>query len=1128
MKPRLLTPFIVVASTCNRHALRSIASACVVTLTLGAHNASAATWASSQSGNWDNIAATGWNGAYPNAVGAVAAYDNTAATANAQITQNVVAGVTVSTISLSGTGAASARSLTIVPTNAIVFDEDGIGEGAASIVHDTTTGANVNDRLIFNAGTLTLADDLLISKSSTVSIVANAIQISSTIGGTGNVTLQSSSNATTNGNIFLSPSAANTFTGNVLIRKGAITFNHKDAFGNAANTITLGESAMGDAILITTASVGIVPQPIVAAAGAGALTLGSNSTATTAKTTFSGTVTANGPLSLTSASPGTQPVTFSNTISGAGGILKVGVGTVALNAANNYTGGTTISAGILAVGSSGTLGDNVVGNDITISGGNLLLSSPANLGGNQAIIYNSGGIGVNFTPASPIPLTDNSTAGGVFGINYTGTGGVTSLGSLYNGYWFLGSFTVGIFDGATLGSGGDSIYRLGGGGGTLTIANSVLVGANDLLIGGIGGGRVILPAANTFTGPTTIESATVGISSIGDVGAGSSSLGNPASEESAILLGSGANAVGIDYTGSTAASSNRVLNLAGTTGKVTLSNSGTAPINWTSPLVFSGIGARTIQLGNTTDSAGGAVNGITDQGLNKTSLVKAGISNSTWTLTGNTYTGNTQIDGGVLDASLASLSGSYINLDGDSDTQYGVIQSSGSLTRTLSTTAAAANIKLGTNSGFAARGGDLTVTLSAGAPLNWGGTAFMGTGTARLVFGSTSANGKVTFTNDINLNTNDAFERRIYVEQGIGGDSAELTGVISPGTLAGGGPAPSGIQKLGNGTLILSGINTYKGVSTVNAGKLLINGDQTAATGTSTVNTGGTLGGTGTVGGAVIVNSGGTLNGTVTVNGAVTVSGGGTLAPGTSVGTLNVLAAVTFAGTPGSSALAIEINGANADRLNVTGNLNIAVAALNVSQISAPTEQVYVIATYGSLTGADFSSKSGVPSGYDVIVGYNSQNQIALVKTVTQTPFEQWATGAPYNLSGNDALPGADPDNDGTKNLLEFVLGGNPTTNDSPPVLPTMSTSVDDLVIVFKRSDISELAPAVTVKVQTSDDLTFSTPANDITISATDGTGPNGATYTVTDEAGSLDTITVTIPKALAARKFARVIAVQP
>src|SRR5207237_1337955 len=63
------------------------------------------------------------------------------------------------------------------------------------------------------------------------------------------------------------------------------------------------------------------------------------------------------------------------------------------------------------------------------------------------------------------------------------------------------------------------------------------------------------------------------------------------------------------------------------------------------------------------------------------------------------------------------------------------------------------------------------------------------------------------------------------------------------------------LTKIGTGTLILSGGNTYTGPTTVNLGKLEVDGSIASVV---TVNNGGTLGGSGTVG-IVRVNNAGTV-----------------------------------------------------------------------------------------------------------------------------------------------------------------------------------------------------------------------------------------------------------------------------
>ena len=74
-------------------------------------------------------------------------------------------------------------------------------------------------------------------------------------------------------------------------------------------------------------------------------------------------------------------------------------------------------------------------------------------------------------------------------------------------------------------------------------------------------------------------------------------------------------------------------------------------------------------------------------------------------------------------------------------------------------------------------------------------------------------------------------------------------------------------SKAGSGSLTLTGANTYTGATTVNNGTLIIDGDQSGATGAMTINVSGTLAGSGMIGASLL-----------TVNGVI--------APGNSPGTL--------------------------------------------------------------------------------------------------------------------------------------------------------------------------------------------------------------------------------------------------
>lgn len=121
-----------------------------------------------------------------------------------------------------------------------------------------------------------------------------------------------------------------------------------------------------------------------------------------------------------------------------------------------------------------------------------------------------------------------------------------------------------------------------------------------------------------------------------------------------------------------------------------------------------------------------------------------------------------------------------------------------------------------------------------------------------------------------------------------------------------------------------------------------------------------------------------------------------------------------------------------------------------------------------------------------------------------------------YNLTSYTA----DADGDGISNLLEFVLGGDPTVA-STAIQPTATRNVSNGTpyLVFSFYTVANLG-SVIVGTQYSTDLsTWTTAAN--------GTG--GVTVTTTAYSGSLNYTTVTIPDTSnAGRVFARLVATVP
>jgi fibronectin-binding autotransporter adhesin len=319
------------------------------------------------------------------------------------------------------------------------------------------------------------------------------------------------------------------------------------------------------------------------------------------------------------------------------------------------------------------------------------------------------------------------------------------------------------------------------------------------------------------------------------------------------------------------------------------------------------------------------------------------------------------------------------------------------------------------------------------------------------------------------------------------GGAAATTGTIN-GLIAD-GPDGLRVSKSEPGTWILTNANTYTGTTVVNGGLLLINGDQTAATGNVTVN-GGTLGGIGKVGGALTVNT------------------GGTLAPGGTTGTLTTAANVTLDGT-----LVIEVNGTATDKLAVGGALDISGSTLTVTPTGAGlTQPAYIIAEANAPIVGNFAV-TNVPPGYMVVVGYNDgvdTNNIALVPGVAD-PYLGWADD--NSLTGANRAPDADPDNDGLENGIEFVIGADPNKATTTG-RPTATTSGGNLIFTFKRSDASE---AFDLFVEHSTTLQAPWTAIPVPVGVT-----AGPPVEVVEVDPGLDTVTVTIPMGTDRKKFAR------
>jgi fibronectin-binding autotransporter adhesin len=260
-------------------------------------------------------------------------------------------------------------------------------------------------------------------------------------------------------------------------------------------------------------------------------------------------------------------------------------------------------------------------------------------------------------------------------------------------------------------------------------------------------------------------------------------------------------------------------------------------------------------------------------GTTATTLTKSG--NGTVVFMGtNTYSDNTIVSAGVLSiASTASLpgwntNGRYSVANGAALAVYNAV-SEANITAMLGTT----NFAAGASIGFDTTTADRTYTA------NLGNTGQGALGLVKAGANDLTLTGTTTYTGDTTI-------RSGILKIGTSGSlgSGNYAGKITNNgflfytssanqTLSGNITGTGAINKnTSTSTLTLTGNNSYTNYTYVSAGTLLINGNQTAATGGVTVAAGGTLGGNGTIGGLVTVDNNGILSPGTTADATTTLT----------------------------------------------------------------------------------------------------------------------------------------------------------------------------------------------------------------------------------------------------------------
>ncbi|MEC5129680.1 autotransporter-associated beta strand repeat-containing protein [Verrucomicrobiales bacterium BCK34] len=314
------------------------------------------------------------------------------------------------------------------------------------------------------------------------------------------------------------------------------------------------------------------------------------------------------------------------------------------------------------------------------------------------------------------------------------------------------------------------------------------------------------------------------------------------------------------------------------------------------------------------------------------------------------------------------------------------------------------------------------VTISGGNETTWtsGGSV-----PSSMIFGNGT-----THSNNFILNGNAVISVGSTNSATVSGNAASLTGNFDlaghtlfvrgtgTGTISGNISGAGGITRNDHpGTWILAGTNTYGGATNVNAGELVVNGDNSGATG------------------AVTVASGADLSGTGSLGGIVTVVTGADLQPGDDgVGTLTITSNTIINGD-----LEFDVDGGTTDLLSVAGDGTAGddvtlSGTLTFNVIASPTADFITVIDNDGTSDAVVGAFSNYAEGDSITLGaktykifYNGGdgNNVVLAEAITPTVVyvdDDWAAGGASPKNGGQVIADADA---GTAGNQDAVFGIN-------------------------------------------------------------------------------------------------------
>ena len=609
-----------------------------------------------------------------------------------------------------------------------------------------------------------------------------------------------------------------------------------------------------------------------------------------------------------------RTITLTGALSGSGSLRKQGAGTLALGAANTFTGGSTLSAGTLLLSHQNALQSST----LALSGGTLAFDSA--VAGNA---FTLGGL---------------SGSGSLSLLNNAGTPAAVTLtvGGNNAGTTYSGSIT------------GGSLLKSGSG--TLTLD----LGAHSLVQLTATGGAVAVTGGSLSTS-STVSLQTAGLT----VSAGSVSLARLVTSDAnatttTLTLGGGLLEVtGTNSTDSTAAS---LLLGHWTSSSTTLALSGgelrslgaNLLLGWDSQVTVNHSAGTAnllgIRLGPTRNVVanynltGGRLNlganGVVSTAANKTLSFGQATVGALADWSSSQGISLTSASGTTFDTADASTGAAR------TITLNGALSGSGKLTKTGNGV-----LVLGAANGFS--GG---VALGQGT-LRVANNAALGVGALTLsggVLSSASSTGyslanDVTFGGDATLG--DATNNGALTfggAVGLGASQRNLT-VASAVTFAGAVSGSAGFTKSGNGTLTLSAANaSLGGTVEVAQGSLVLSGNGTLG------NAGITLAnGILDLGGKAISNTitltGGTLSGASSYSGNLTLSAGSSLT-------------LANAGDLGTSAVNLSGGTLNLNAKAASNAITLAGGTLTGASAYTGTVSVTADSTIGGTIGGTFGT----------------------------------------------------------------------------------------------------------------------------------------------------------------------------